>query len=82
MYTLIVLYALCTPHVCFTRAPCDFQGLKTGMYYLRTKPATQAIQFTVDKSKVMAKSSATKDENMAAMMCSIDNKDACVMCSG
>ena len=27
-------------------------GLKTGMYYLRTKPAAQAIQFTVDKSKV------------------------------
>jgi ribonucleoside-diphosphate reductase subunit M1 len=25
-------------------------GLKTGMYYLRTKPAAQAIQFTVDKS--------------------------------
>ena len=24
-------------------------GLKTGMYYLRTKPATNAIQFTVDK---------------------------------
>jgi len=28
------------------------QGLKTGMYYLRTKPAAQAIQFTVDKNKV------------------------------
>ena len=27
-------------------------GLKTGMYYLRTKPAAQAIQFTMDKSKV------------------------------
>ena len=27
-------------------------GLKTGMYYLRTKPAAQAIQFTVDKSKI------------------------------
>merc|ERR1719175_529246 len=27
-------------------------GLKTGMYYLRTKPAAQAIQFTVDKAKV------------------------------
>ena len=27
-------------------------GLKTGMYYLRTKPAAQAIQFTVDKSKL------------------------------
>lgn len=25
-------------------------GLKTGMYYLRTKPAADAIQFTVDKS--------------------------------
>lgn len=25
-------------------------GLKTGMYYLRTKPAVNAIQFTVDKS--------------------------------
>jgi ribonucleoside-diphosphate reductase subunit M1 len=24
------------------------KGLKTGMYYLRTKPASQAIQFTVD----------------------------------
>ena len=23
-------------------------GLKTGMYYLRTRPAAQAIQFTVD----------------------------------
>ncbi|TGL44628.1 ribonucleoside-diphosphate reductase subunit alpha [Leptospira perdikensis] len=27
------------------------QGLKTGMYYLRTKAATQAIQFTVEKNK-------------------------------
>lgn len=26
-------------------------GLKTGMYYLRTKPAAAAIKFTVDKSK-------------------------------
>ncbi len=25
------------------------RGLKTGMYYLRTKPAAQAIQFTVEK---------------------------------
>ncbi|KAG8035728.1 hypothetical protein G9C98_001384 [Cotesia typhae] len=27
-------------------------GLKTGMYYLRTKPAANAIQFTVDKRKL------------------------------
>lgn len=29
------------------------KGLKTGMYYLRTKPAAKPIQFTVDKSKLM-----------------------------
>ncbi len=29
-------------------------GLKTGMYYLRTKPAAAAIQFTVDKLKMKA----------------------------
>jgi len=29
-------------------------GLKTGMYYLRTKAATDAIKFTVDKTKLAA----------------------------
>ena len=29
-------------------------GLKTGMYYLRTKAATDAIKFTLDKSKLEA----------------------------
>ena len=28
------------------------KGLKTGMYYLRTRPAAQAIQFTVDASYI------------------------------
>ncbi|KAL7739357.1 hypothetical protein ACLKA6_003965 [Drosophila palustris] len=28
-------------------------GLKTGMYYLRTKPAANAIQFTVDKNRTL-----------------------------
>eukprot|EP01125_Pyxidicula_operculata_P002223 TRINITY_DN12131_c0_g1_i1.p1 TRINITY_DN12131_c0_g1~~TRINITY_DN12131_c0_g1_i1.p1 ORF type:complete len:824 (-),score=186.11 TRINITY_DN12131_c0_g1_i1:66-2537(-) len=28
------------------------KGLKTGMYYLRTKPAVNAIQFTVDQQKL------------------------------
>merc|ERR1711928_139094 len=37
-------------------------GLKTGMYYLRTKPAAQAIQFTVDKSKVKESLSAKKEK--------------------
>ncbi|KAK2189784.1 hypothetical protein NP493_97g04000 [Ridgeia piscesae] len=60
-------------------------GLKTGMYYLRTKPAVNAIQFTVDKTKLQKKlktSAESEEENLAAMMCSLQNKEACVMCSG
>jgi ribonucleoside-diphosphate reductase subunit M1 len=29
-----------------------FKGLKTGMYYLRTRPAADPIKFTVDKSRI------------------------------
>ena len=36
-------------------------GLKTGMYYLRTKAAASAIQFTVDKTR-LAKSTATQKQ--------------------
>merc|ERR1719361_1076372 len=69
-------------------------GLKTGMYYLRTKPAAQAIQFTVDKSKIAnvatkgvtgtapaaAGDMASMTTNMATLQCSINNQDDCVMC--
>merc|ERR1712157_457488 len=37
-------------------------GLKTGMYYLRTKAATDAIKFTVDVEKVRKASSAPSVE--------------------
>lgn len=30
------------------------KGLKTGLYYLRTRPAADPIKFTVDKSKLKA----------------------------
>ncbi|KAK7602972.1 hypothetical protein V9T40_002971 [Parthenolecanium corni] len=65
-------------------------GLKTGMYYLRTLPAANAIQFTVDKSKIAnsklvngVKENDAESEDMfeKRMMCSIQNKDACLMCS-
>ena len=37
-------------------------GLKTGMYYLRTKPKAHAIQFTVDQvALAAAKAGATAD---------------------
>merc|ERR1712156_522737 len=85
-------------------------GLKTGMYYLRTKAAANAIQFTVDKTKLkmtkstkdglqdqetqeaMADTEANKEEQdesveaarkkfeEAKLMCSIENKDDCLMC--
>lgn len=54
------------------------KGLKTGLYYLRTKAAADAIKFTVDQEVVQKKA----DENRAAMACSLANKDECVMCSG
>ena len=34
------------------------KGLKTGMYYLRTRPAAQAIQFTVDQTALKAANQA------------------------
>lgn len=58
------------------------RGLKTGMYYLRTKAATDAIKFTVDKAVVEQPSAKTVEEQQAAIACSLDNPDACEMCSG
>ncbi|KAJ8679445.1 hypothetical protein QAD02_015232 [Eretmocerus hayati] len=68
-------------------------GLKTGMYYLRTKPAANALQFTVDKSKVKKETpvksekpetngTSTVDDEDAMLVCSRENGDACMMCSG
>merc|ERR1712079_496030 len=37
-------------------------GLKTGMYYLRTKAATDAIKFTVEVDKVHKASSAGQEK--------------------
>jgi ribonucleoside-diphosphate reductase alpha chain len=58
------------------------KGLKTGMYYLRTKAATDAIKFTVDKSVVEKPLEKTIEEQQAAIACSLENPDACEMCSG
>jgi len=58
------------------------KGLKTGMYYLRTKAATDAIKFTIDKSSVAQTIEMAPEENMAAIACSLDDPDGCEMCSG
>jgi len=66
------------------------------MYYLRTRPAANAIQFTVDKTRLQAKNKTTPTsrrdlftaagkspaDNNAAMLCSLENKENCLMCSG
>jgi ribonucleoside-diphosphate reductase alpha chain len=63
------------------------KGLKTGMYYLRTKAATDAIKFTVDKNVVKETivqevSAKSIEEQQAAIACSLDNPEGCEMCSG
>ena len=59
------------------------KGLKTGMYYLRTKAATDAIKFTVEghsNHNIVATTQISKEEAMAEISCSIDNKDDCLAC--
>ena len=64
------------------------KGLKTGMYYLRSKAATSAIQFTVEKTKkeepaVMATAAdgnTAVAQKQADMACSLDNPDECEAC--
>ena len=60
-------------------------GLKTGMYYLRTKAAASAIQFTVDKAAAAQSNAAgaqpvQEDTRAADMACSLDNPEACEAC--
>ena len=54
------------------------------MYYLRTKAAASAIKFTVDKTRLQANACTKEDNtdkmNKAALMCSLENKDDCLMC--
>jgi ribonucleoside-diphosphate reductase alpha chain len=49
-------------------------NLKTGIYYLRNKAASDAVKFTVQED---AKSI---EEQMAEISCSIDNPDDCLAC--
>jgi len=69
---------------------CNMKGLKTGMYYLRTRPAANAIQFTVDKSRVLQQQNQKATDKAvdeitkqaeAMLMCSLQNRESCVMCS-
>lgn len=52
------------------------QGLKTGMYYLRTKAAADAIKFTLRNPE----NEALQEQQAEAMVCSLDNQDECLSC--
>ena len=58
------------------------KGLKTGMYYLRTKAARDAVKFTLNTATKAAPQPTAKELEAAALACSIDNPDDCEMCSG
>eukprot|EP00930_Biecheleria_cincta_P088047 TRINITY_DN77281_c0_g1_i1.p1 TRINITY_DN77281_c0_g1~~TRINITY_DN77281_c0_g1_i1.p1 ORF type:complete len:195 (+),score=43.36 TRINITY_DN77281_c0_g1_i1:26-586(+) len=57
-------------------------GLKTGMYYLRTKAAADAIKFTVDVDKTKSVTAPERGEAAAiAALKAEDPKNACENCS-
>ncbi|WP_276503106.1 ribonucleoside-diphosphate reductase subunit alpha [Terrimonas pollutisoli] len=57
------------------------KGLKTGMYYLRTKAATDAVKFTVDSSVIkQTQIVADKAEAIEQISCSLDNPEGCISC--
>ena len=58
------------------------KGLKTGMYYLRTKAATDAIKFTVEKTIAAEPASVDVETQQAEIACSLDDPENCEMCSG
>ncbi|KAL9690917.1 hypothetical protein QQ045_011331 [Rhodiola kirilowii] len=60
------------------------KGLKTGMYYLRSRAAADAIKFTVDTAAALNETNAEvtddADTQMAQMVCSLSNRDECMAC--
>lgn len=62
------------------------QHLKSGMYYLRSKASASAGKFSIDaglEKQIREKQDQGKSltQNEATLLCSIDNKEACMMCT-
>ena len=54
------------------------KGLKTGLYYLRTRSKVKSIAFTVDQETAKSVQKAKED---AVLACSRENPEGCLMCS-
>lgn len=62
-----------TPNEKYGKTP--EKALKTGIYYLRSKSATNAVKFTIqDEQKI-------QDNDLSQISCSLDNPDDCEACS-
>lgn len=58
------------------------KGLKTGMYYLRTKAKAQARQNLGIDTQITEEVKVSPENTNDAISCSIDNPEDCQMCSG
>jgi ribonucleoside-diphosphate reductase alpha chain len=62
------------------------KGLKTGMYYLRTQAAADAIKFTVDQAALLVNPGEVAEEpvsvetGMSQISCSLDDPEGCEAC--
>ncbi|KMZ56310.1 Ribonucleoside-diphosphate reductase [Zostera marina] len=58
------------------------KGLKTGMYYLRSRAAADAIKFTIDSTSIEKNIALEQDmeEKMAQVVCSLENREECLAC--
>ncbi|KAJ6837371.1 ribonucleoside-diphosphate reductase large subunit-like [Iris pallida] len=58
------------------------KGLKTGMYYLRSRAAADAIKFTVDTAMLKNEKPVEEDveAKMAQLVCSLENREECMAC--
>ena len=56
-------------------------GLKTGMYYLRTKAAADAIKFTLDKQSIAEPQAEVQvNQQQQDVSCALDDPDDCEAC--
>uniref|UniRef100_A0A6C0CU39 ribonucleoside-diphosphate reductase n=1 Tax=viral metagenome TaxID=1070528 RepID=A0A6C0CU39_9ZZZZ len=61
------------------------KGLKTGLYYLRTRPKAKTMAFTIDPKLMIAVEKAKRlgnaSQEEAVAACRRDNPEECLMCS-
>jgi ribonucleotide reductase alpha subunit len=58
------------------------KGLKTGLYYLRTRAKAKTMAFTLDPSLIKETQKAKEENNEEAVLaCRRDNPEGCLMCS-